>query len=227
MMDIVLIPGALSTSEFWCHQKDALQNVAKIHYAADYRGQTISAMAISLVPKLPEKFVLIGFSLGGYIALELITHIPERINKLILINSAAKGLSEKGVIERERSINLIHQGKFDFLINLIFKNSIHDKRKHPRLIPLLQSMAHEIGAEHYFEQLTAMVNKPDHSNILQAIQCPTLLLASRADKVMPPERSEHMANHIKNAKLIHIENCGHIAPLEQPDIINQTILNWL
>jgi pimeloyl-ACP methyl ester carboxylesterase len=88
-------------------------------------------------------------------------------------------------------------------------------------------MALEVGAECYLEQLTAMVNKPDHSEVLTTIECPTLLIASKNDNVMPSERSEHMAENIKNSQLIYVENCGHMAPLEQPDRINQILSEWL
>ncbi|MCC7006197.1 MAG: alpha/beta hydrolase [Ottowia sp.] len=88
-------------------------------------------------------------------------------------------------------------------------------------------MAQEVGAKRYTQQLTAILNKPDHSELLTLIQCPTLLVVSKNDKVMPPERSEHMAAHIKNSELVYVESCGHVAPLERPDLVNQTLSNWL
>ena len=111
--------------------------------------------------------------------------IPHRIEKLVLINAAARAVCEKGQSERERSLDLINKGKFDFLVNLIFKNSIHDKKKYHELIPLLKTMAQEIGAERYIQQLTAILNKPDQTEVLKTIQCPTLLIASIEDNVMP------------------------------------------
>lgn len=44
---------------------------------------------------------------------------------------------------------------------------------------------------------------------------------------MPVERSEHMACHIKDSKLIYLEECGHVAPLEQPDLLNSILSDWL
>ena len=159
-MDIVLIPGALATPEFWHHQEHHLQGKMRIHHAPDFSGQTMAEMANNIIANFPEKFTLIGFSLGGYIALELMRQIPHRIEKLVLINAAARAVCEKGQSERERSLDLINKGKFDFLVNLIFKNSIHDKKKYHELIPLLKTMAQEIGAERYIQQLTAILNKP-------------------------------------------------------------------
>jgi pimeloyl-ACP methyl ester carboxylesterase len=44
---------------------------------------------------------------------------------------------------------------------------------------------------------------------------------------MPSECSEHMAKHIKYSKLIYLEECGHVAPLEQPDLVNKILSDWL
>lgn len=225
-MDLVLIPGALATPHFWRYQEQYFQDRANICHAPFFSSHSIVEMAKKMVSHLPAKFSLVAFSMGGYIAFELIRIIPDQIESLVLINSGARFLSDKGHLERQRSLALINNGKFDFLISLIFKNSIYDKGKHKELLPLLKNMAQEIGAEKYLQQLTAILNKPDHTELLGRIQCPTLLVASRNDQVMPTERSEHMAIHIKNSKLVYIEDCGHVAPLEQPNTVNRILSDW-
>lgn len=225
--DLVLIPGALATPGLWHHQENNLQGSNRFHHVDVLNSNSIIEMANRFVALSPEKFTLIGFSMGGYIALELYRLIPEKIEKLILINSAAKIISAKGQLERERSFDLISRGKFDFLIKLIFKNSIYDKDKHTKLLPIAQIMAHEVGVENYKMQLNAILNKPDHSSLLSTIECPTLLIASKQDNVMPIERSEHMEKQIKNSELVFLEQCGHLAMLEQPDKLNQILTGWL
>lgn len=225
--DIVFIPGALASPKFWYHQASYFQEKARLHYVDVLNGFSIKEIAERFAEIAPDKFTLIAFSMGGYIALELFHFIPHKIEKLVLINSAAIVVSEKGQEERERSLALINKGKFDFLIRLIFQNSIYDKNKHPLLLPLLQAIAHEVGAEKYVIQLNAILNKSDHSSLLSTIDCPTLLLASKQDNIMPIERSEHMARHIKHSKLIYLEECGHVAPLEQPDLLNKILSDWL
>lgn len=226
-MDIVLIPGALATPKLWKQQELFLQRDKQLRYVDVLGSNSIEEMANRFIPHAPKKFTLIGFSMGGYVALELYRHIPNSIEKLVLINSAVKLVSEKGRLERERSLDLMSKGKFDFLIKLIFKNSIFDKKKHKELLPLAQEMAMEVGVENYKNQLNAILNKPDHSTLLPSIECPTLLIASKEDYVMPPERSEHMAKNIKHSKLIYIEQCGHMAMLEQPEKMNQILNDWL
>ena len=225
--DIVLIPGALATPNLWNQQKLSLQEGKRFHHVDVLNSDSIIEMAHRFISIAPKKFTLIGFSMGGYVALELYRLIPDRIEKLILINSAAKLVSEKGQLERERSLDLMNKGKFDFLIKLIFKNSIFDKEKHNALLPLAQEMAQEVGVDNYKKQLNAILNKPDHSPLLPVIECPTLLIASKQDNVMPTERSEHMAKNIKHSELIYVEHCGHMAMLEQPEKMNHILTGWL
>ncbi len=225
--DIVLISGALASPKLWHHQEYHFQEKARIHYVDVLSDYSIRKMAERFAKTAPNKFTLIAFSMGGYVALELFYLIPHKIEKLVLINSSARTVSEKGQKERERSLTLINKGKFDFLINLIFKNSIYDKNKHYLLLPLLKNMAKEVGAEKYILQLNAILHKSDHSLLLPTIECPTLLVVSRQDKIMPNERSENMAKHIKYSKIIYLEECGHVAPLEQPDLLNKILSDWL
>ena len=225
--DIVVISGALATPKLWYQQEKLFQDNSKVHYLNVLNSDSIAEMAQRFVSISPDKFTLIGFSMGGYIALELYSLIPKQIENLILINSAAKLLSKKGQSERERSLDLINNGKFDFLVKLIFKNSIYDKNKYTRLLPFIQNMALQVGIENYKNQLNAILNKSDHSELLQCIECPTLLITSKQDNVMPVERSEHMAKQIKHSKLVYMDQCGHMAMLEKPEIINQILAYWL
>jgi len=227
--DIVLIPGALATPKLWQQQENHFQTNRswRFHHVDTLNSDSITAMADRFAANSPDKFTLIGFSMGGYIALELFRIIPDKIERLILINSAAKTLSEKGQLERERSLELINNGKFDFLIQLIFKNSIYDKKKQSGLLPLVQAMAHEVGVENYKNQLTAILNKADHFPLLSTITCPTLIIAAIQDNVMPTERSEHLAKNIKNSELIYLDECGHLAMLEQPEKLNTILSDWL
>lgn len=225
--DIVLISGALATPKLWQYQEKLMRETMNVHYLDMLQCHSIPEMARAYAQNAPDQFTLVAFSMGGYVALELFRHIPDRIQKLILINSGAKLISDKGRLERERSIDLIKKGKFDFLISLIFKNSIHDASKHDDLLALAQEMAHEVGAVNYIHQLQAIINKPDHLPLLSSITCPTLLITSKQDKVMSCKHSEQMASHIKQAELIYVENCGHLATLEQPEMINQLLSGWL
>ena len=88
-------------------------------------------------------------------------------------------------------------------------------------------MARDIGPENYRRQLHAILNKQDHIPILSEIHCPTLIIASQNDCVMPSRESDILADKIRNAELVTIENCGHLVMLEQPDRLNRIISDWI
>jgi len=227
LKDLLLIPGSLSTPELWHHNIDELQNhFTNIHHMDVCNSDSITDMAKRYLPYAPEKFSIISFSMGGYIALDLFQFIPDRIESLVIINGGARELCQRGKDERQRSVELVEKGRFDFLVNRIFKNSIYNEEQQTTNIPLLKTMAYEIGPDNYINQLKSMINKHEQEAILSKITCPTLIISGKKDRVMPNERAEHMANHIANAELVYIEDCGHMAMLEQPEKINKLLINW-
>lgn len=232
-MNIFFISGAISTVKFWQNQESYFneqnKQITKLIYAPIITTSinSFTEHAQIIAENFPENAVVIAFSMGCYTALELIKFIPGRINKLILINGAATALSQQGKLERKRSIELIENNKFDLLINLIFKKSIYDKNKYSNLSNQLIEMAHKIGSDNYQQQLSLMIDKPDQSEILSSITCPTLIISSRQDKIMPITRSIYLKEKIPQAELEYINQCGHLAPLEQSDKINKILINWL
>ncbi|WP_133131403.1 alpha/beta fold hydrolase [Legionella yabuuchiae] len=225
--DLLLIPGSLSTSELWHQNIDVLQKqFTNIHHMDVCNSNSITDMAKRHLSSAPEKFSIVSFSMGGYIALELFQFIPDHIENFVIINGGARELCQRGKDERQRSVELVEKGRFDFLVNRIFKNSIDNEEKQAAIIPLLKKMAYEIGPENYVKQLRSMINKHEQEPLLSKITCPTLIITAKKDRVMPNERAEHMANHIANAELVYLEDCGHMAMLEQPEKINQLLINW-
>ncbi len=225
--NLLFIAGALATKKIWHMQTNLFPKDWQIDYLELNNTPCITSIAEQYSLRSKDKFSIIAFSMGGYVALDLFQFIPEKIEKLILINSAARELCQKGKDERQRSVSLIERGKFNFLIDQIFHNSVYESTNNFQIISFLKEMAYEVGAEHYQTQLKAMINKPDQSYILKNIQCPVLLLAGREDNVMPNERSQHIASQVKHADLIYLNHCGHMAMLEQPKIFNRIISNWL
>jgi pimeloyl-ACP methyl ester carboxylesterase len=62
---------------------------------------------------------------------------------------------------------------------------------------------------------------------LAAIRCPALVLCGRQDALTPLDRHEEMAERIPKAKLVVIEDCGHLPPLEKPDEVTDALRAWL
>ena len=82
---IVLIPGFMLNEMLWHEFETYLPSNCIVHHASVTEGRTIHDVVQHLITLLPEKFSLIGFSMGGYIARQLAAEFPERVESLVLI----------------------------------------------------------------------------------------------------------------------------------------------
>ena len=82
MLSLLLIPGVMDTSRLYDHQVKHLSDVAQLVVADVTKQSSISEMAESVLSAAPPKFAVAGFSLGGYVALEMVRTAPSRIAKL-------------------------------------------------------------------------------------------------------------------------------------------------
>jgi pimeloyl-ACP methyl ester carboxylesterase len=88
-------------------------------------------------------------------------------------------------------------------------------------------MVGRMSGEIYARQTRALLARPDASDVLPAIACPTLVLAGGQDAWSPPERHERMAALIPDARLRIIDNCGHMSTMEQPAAVLAALQDWL
>ena len=101
------------------------------------------------------------------------------------------------------------------------------KKTASALTYLRTSSAANIGADAFVRQQTAILTRPDGREDLAKITCPTLVLCGRQDALTPLSGHEEMAKAIPNARLVIIEDCGHLAPLEHPHAVSAVMRYWL
>jgi len=189
---------------------------------------SIEAMAERVLAESPERFSLAGFSMGGRIALEMFRRAPERIERLALVGSSVHPVAEG---EAERRQPLIDLARNDGM-GAVAASWI------PRLVPVgrqgdgelmgrLMEMTCRFSAQDYADEVHALLNRPDPRPVLDAIRCPTLIMAGREDPLSPPERNTALAGLVQGARLVLIDGCGHFPMLEAPAIANQALLEWL
>ena len=189
--------------------------------------EAIAAAALALAP--PGRFAVAGFSLGGYVALELWRQAPARIAGMALLDTGARADSDASRQVRQRMIDGVAGGQADFgaLAAAFLPRIVHPSRvADAHLARLLADMARTVGSAGFVRQQRAAMLNPDHVGDLASIRCPTLVLCGREDQVTPPELSEEMADAIPDAQLVIVPDCGHMSPLEQPDAVVQALSVW-
>jgi len=223
-----MIPGLLSTDAIWAPQIRALSDIVDIHVPNTAAKTSMEELAANVLDQLPSTFALAGHSMGGYVALEMLSQAPERIERLALLSTSAR-LDEDDVAQKRRDfIALAERGRFLGVSPGLFAMMVHETADRDEAIfQTVQSMANEVGAEGYVRQQTAILGRSDHRVTCEKIACPTLVLAGRQDNVVPFTASEELSRLIPHATHLALENCGHLPTLEVPDEVNGALLAWL
>ena len=225
---LVLIPGLLNTGRVFAAQISGLADVADCMTTEPWHHDSIGAMAEAALATAPPTFALAGFSMGGYIAFEIVRRAPQRVSRLALIDTQATPDSPESSARRRGLLEQTRIGRFHGVQRSLLPQLVH--RRHVNDASITQplfDMAAEIGAEGFVREQTAIMGRADNRPLLVEIEVPTVVIVGRQDQVTPLPRSEEMAADIANAQLAVIEECGHMAPLEKPAEVTAVLRSWL
>lgn len=225
---LALLPGLLLEASFWKHQVEGLADVAE-PWIADFTTQdSIAAMAESVLASMPDRFALCGLSMGGYVALEVMRKAPERVSRLALLDTKASPDDPEVEARRRGLIELAQKGAFKGVTPRLLPLLLHPSRlKDEAMTGHIMQMAENIGRDAFIRQQQAILGREDFRPTLATIRCPTLVLCGREDRITPVQAHREMAAGIANARLVVLDDCGHLPPLEWPDATNRELRRWL
>lgn len=226
---LILIPGLLLTADLWRDQIRDLADLAEISVATEQtRHESMAAIAAAILAGAPERFALAGLSMGGYVALELMRQAPERVTRLVLLDTAARADTPEQTATRRGLIELAEKGNFKGVTPRLLPMLVHPSRLDDKpLVERIMAQAAEVGREGFFRQQRAIMGRIDSRPHLRAIHCPTLVLCGREDLLTPPDRHMEMAAGIPDSRLVVIEDCGHLSPMERPERVTAELRRWL
>ncbi|WP_073468703.1 alpha/beta fold hydrolase [Rhizobacter sp. OV335] len=228
---LLLLPGLMNDGRVWEPIRRSMPAGRNFIVAATHMADTIEASAAAAVQAMPPgMFGVAGFSLGGYVALEVCRQASGRIAGLALLDTGARADSVEAVQNRKRMVAALASGSASFaqIASTFAPRLLHESHaRDSQLIDLLADMARTVGSEGFVRQQTAAMNRSDSRDVLRTLRCPALVLCGRDDQVAPPALSEEMANLLTGSvELAVIDRCGHMSPLEQPDAVAEAFARW-
>lgn len=226
---LVLVPGLLCDATLWAHQTTHLTDVADMTVADVSQQDSMAAMAQTVLDQAPSgSFALAGLSMGGYIAHEIMRTVPERIERLALLDTSARSDSAEQTSRRRGLLELAEKGKFKGITPSLLPLYIHESRMDDKaLTDAVIAMAEHIGRDGFLRQQKAIMGRVDSRPDLINYACPTLVMCGRQDLATPLEVSEEMAGLIPGAKMIALEACGHLSTMERPEAATAVLRYWL
>jgi pimeloyl-ACP methyl ester carboxylesterase len=225
---LLLLPGLLNTRRLYDRQIADLAGLADAVVPELWHHDSIGAMAEAALAAAPGRFALGGFSMGGYVAFEILRRAPDRVERLALMDTQATPDTPAATARRRGFIEQTRLGRFHGVQPSLLPTIVHRDRVGDRSVigPIVE-MAAEVGADGFCRSQTAMIARPDSRPLLVGIRQPTLVLVGRQDVATPLARAQEMAADISHSQLVVIEDCGHMSPLEKPAEVTAALRRWL
>jgi pimeloyl-ACP methyl ester carboxylesterase len=245
-MPVVLLHGFGEDSRIWEGQVDALQSVCRL-YVPDIPGSglsTVNADALDAIGSLDaiadtiidflqhvvgEPAILLGHSMGGYLALAIAEQQPALLCGLGLVHSTAFADSEEKKETRRKAIDFITRyGSRAFLETAIpglFGSAF--AQTNLAEIDALVNRSEQFAPETLVSYYRAMLSRPNRTQVLKGSAWPVLFVIGTEDKTAPMT-DVLQQTHLPETSVVHVlENTGHMGMLEQPDQLNKILADFV
>jgi len=224
---VIFLPGFMCDARLFAPQVRCLITRGYDCRVAELTdASTIERMASRVLQQAPSRFALVGLSMGGIVAFEIMRQAPERVSHLALLNTTAR--RDAAGSARKDQMKRVVGGDLSLVIREELKPQyLAPQNRTPALLDLLDRMGCHLGEDTFVQQCMALTIRRDAFDVLEQIACPTLVLAGQEDRVCPVDRHMEIASRISDAELKVLPQCGHISTLESPDRVNGALMDLL
>lgn len=225
---VFLLPGMLCDAAVWQPQIDALQFAYTLSVPV-FRGfDSFNAMADHVLANAPERFSVVAHSMGGRVAMELLRHVPERIDHFIVMDMGVHPVTAGETERNRRLLELAAVGGLEAVADSWIPFMLHPAHSTDNaLTTAIRSMVLRNDLNDLRGQLLAAEHRHDQSRYLAGIRHKVHIVCGDSDNWNPPELHQRMHEQLADSVLEIIPHCGHMAPMEKPDAVNALLLQWL
>lgn len=225
-MAILLVPGFMADETLWNDMLPALARFGPIVHADLRHDTSVEAMARRVLETAPPAFLLVGFSMGGYVARAIARQAPDRVRALVLVATSTRP-DTPSLQKRKGAIGAAAPSiAFSGLSRVAVASSLHPKqRDNEAMVERVRAMGVRLGGEVFRRQ--SMLDRPGDLERSHEIRCPTLVVAAAEDRLRSIEEAREMADAIPGAVLEVVEDSGHMIPIEAPQRLLEIVVPWL
>lgn len=196
---------------------------------ASMQGYAEDCVAVLDALDILEPVAVAGLSMGGYVALALARHFPERVGALVLASTRMGADSPEGKANRDKAIAKVEAEGVEALVADMHPKLLAPQTytERPEVAKQLKEIMLASSAAGAVAALAAMRDRPDAAGVLAALEVPVLIVHGEADGVIPPAEAQAMAAVQPAAQVALIPNAGHLPNLEQPEVFNRVLGKFL
>lgn len=238
---MVLIHGFSENNQIWREQLDALSeqfyviapdlpgtgntsatSTVSMESMAEYVNELLKAEGIS-------RAVVIGHSMGGYVALALAEKYPSVIQGLGLFHSTATPDNEEKKEARRKSINMIEKYGNEAFVKQTMPNMFSPayKKQHPEQIESYIQMCLQCPQSSLVAYYEAMIQRPDRTTVLSSLSVPVLFVIGKDDTAVPMQNVLPQVSQPRISSIYIFEETGHMGMWEVPDASRQLLQQFI
>lgn len=227
-LPVVFIPGLLCTGRIYAHQGLDLGRDRPVLFADHWTHDSMKATAKAILDVAPEKFALVGTSMGGYAAFEIMRQAPDRVGRLVLLSTSAKPDTPEKSKARREQVAMVHEKGVRAGVLGLYPKLVHPARREDHsLRSTFVEMGEELGADAFARQIEAIIGRADSRPALADIEIPTLVVAGADDELITPDNAQEIADGIRGARLETVEHCAHMGMIERPETYTELLRDFL
>ncbi|MFL4473072.1 alpha/beta fold hydrolase [Paeniglutamicibacter sp. MACA_103] len=223
----VLLHGINNSPSSWGSLRAAFPQDSHILTPALPALDDVDSIAATLLADLPPRFILVGHSFGGYVALSMLERYPDRIRALVLVNSLDNADTDVAAAGRRVKAQQAAQGAYGDIARASTAKTYHPDNAHrDDLMAQREAALAEYGAERFSAHQEASARRPDRRDMLLRSRVPLCVVAAKDDAVIAAEKQRLMAESV-DAQFHALSGAGHMLPSEQPEALARVILGWV
>jgi YbgC/YbaW family acyl-CoA thioester hydrolase len=239
---VLFIHGYPLDHTIWTHQIAALEGWCRI--APDLRGmggsdapdlgysmETYAADLAELLDLLgADDVVLVGLSMGGYVAFEFLRRWRRRVRGLVLVDTRAEADTPEARRSRDAAAGTAKEQGAAAIAEAMLPKVLGASTLAgaPATVERVRTMMAATPVAGIVGALGAMRDRPDSTPLLAELDgLPTLVIVGDEDELTPPTQARAMADAIPGASLVVIRSAGHLPTLERPSETTDAIVAFL
>ena len=227
MQQVYFISGTMCTVDLWQLVFPKLENTHPI-YIDITPAQSFEEINQIILSNITEPSVIVGFSLGGFSAMNFAAQYPEKVKKLVIVAANTSGLSDNEIQLRKSTIEFLENHTYKGISQVRVQQFLHpNNHQNTEIVGIIKKMDADLGKDVLIRQLKATSKRIDISEKVAKLTIPILCIAAENDVLVKSSEVKSIAKKLKKGKFINLKNCGHMIPLEKHEelasILNLTI----
>ena len=194
--------------------------VHTMEYLAECVALTMEALGIA-------RYSVVGHSMGGYVALAMCELYADRLDSVVLLSSTTSADTQEKCERRRREIELIKAGKKNMLARLVPHAGFapHNAKRLADRIEDVEELVMITEDEGVMATLAGMIERKDRDDVLRKSPVPHMFIFGKWDAYIPLDVAEQLAAQHPEARVVWLENSGHMGFYEEPERCAEAILS--